>query len=109
MKRVLVVSSAAVLASEIEIALGPEYEVHAAVTDEAAVTLLHTEKYESVVLDVRPTSSAGLKTARNVRIEYPTILLATRPDVIPIEGATIVVESDVDVDELAAVITSSRR
>jgi len=105
---VLVVSSAAVLASEIEIALGPEYEVHAAVTDEAAATLPNAHDYESVVLDVRHTSTAGLKTARNVRIQHPTILLATRPDVSVIEGATVVVESDVDIAELAAAITSSR-
>jgi DNA-binding response OmpR family regulator len=106
---VLVVSSAAVLASEIESALGPAYEVHAAAADDAAATLLNTHEYNCVVLDVRPTSSAGAKTARTMYTEHPTILFAARPDTSLIEGATVVVESDVDVAELVAAIKSSRR
>ena len=106
---ILVVSSAAVLASEIEIALGPEYEVHSAATDDAAATLLNIHEYDCVVLDVRPTSSAGLKTARTARFDYPTILFAIRPDDSIKENATVVVESDVDIAELAAAIKSSHR
>ena len=59
MPRVLVVSSDRALASELELALGPSFEVHSAVSQDAATALLDAHRYDCVVSDVRPVSTSG--------------------------------------------------
>ncbi|HVS31000.1 MAG TPA: hypothetical protein VMS98_06050 [Thermoanaerobaculia bacterium] len=102
-------SSAAVLASEVERILGPVHEVHSAATDDAAATLLNIHEYDCVVLDIRPASAAGLKTGRTTRIASPTVIFTNRPENQVGEASAVIIESDDALTELATAIRLTLR
>ena len=85
-RNVLIVSSDYTFASLLERELGPDFDVHSAATDIAALALMDAYSYTCVVIDLSARSVAGSATVSGLRLNALTIPIVA---LIPPGGETM--------------------